>query len=187
MKYLIIVAVLLIGGAFYWMNQSNKQDAEALKQQQIAYQQKLEQEKAEELNKQYGGTVVKEETVKNIVEVKMSQQQDITPEQAVALNKMIVEWSDASTVATSTARIALSQPVSRLQEIKRNLSEQKYQGCAESTRLLYLDAMNTSINSYLAFMKGKEYELEAMSLTVDYVAQLKQAESEKQSCKPLSI
>lgn len=47
MKYLIIVAVLLIGGAFYWMNQSNKQDAEALKQQQIAYQQKLEQEKAE--------------------------------------------------------------------------------------------------------------------------------------------
>lgn len=47
MKYLIIVAVVLIGGAFYWMNQSNKQDAELLKQQQIAHQQKLEQEKAE--------------------------------------------------------------------------------------------------------------------------------------------
>ncbi len=45
-----ILAIILIGG--YFINKSNNADKERLKQAQIAHQQKLENEKAEELNKQ---------------------------------------------------------------------------------------------------------------------------------------
>ena len=42
MKYLLIGFLVLIVGAFYFMHQSNKADAERLKQAEIAHQQKLE-------------------------------------------------------------------------------------------------------------------------------------------------
>lgn len=47
MKYLLIGFLVLIVGAFYFMSESNKADAERLKQAEIAHQQKLEQQKLE--------------------------------------------------------------------------------------------------------------------------------------------
>lgn len=185
LKYLSIGALAVIVALFYFINESNKEDRERIKQTEIAYQQKLEAEKAAELDKQLGGTAIKKETIKQVVDAKLTENPEITPQQALELNKIILEWVDAATVAGSTSRIALSQPVAKMQEIKRNLSAKKYQGCAESTRLLYVDAMTTNVNAYLEFMKGKEYELDAMTLMLDYKKQLELAEREKSSCKPL--
>ena len=47
MKYGILAAIAVIALAFYVMHQSNKADAERLKQAEIAHQQKLEQQKLE--------------------------------------------------------------------------------------------------------------------------------------------
>ena len=47
MKYLLIGILAVIIGAFYFMSESNKADAERLKQAEIAHQQKLEQQKLE--------------------------------------------------------------------------------------------------------------------------------------------
>lgn len=47
MKYGILAAIAVIAIAFYVMSQSNKADAERLKQAEIAHQQKLEQQKVE--------------------------------------------------------------------------------------------------------------------------------------------
>ena len=47
MKYGILAAIAVIALAFYVMHQSNKADAERLKQAEIAHQQKLEQQKVE--------------------------------------------------------------------------------------------------------------------------------------------
>ncbi len=182
LKVLIVAAVLIVGGLFYFVNQSNKADIERLKQAEVAHQQKLEKEKAAELNEQYGGSPIKEETINKIVDAKMEKTVEVTPQQAQELNKIILEWADAATVAGATSRIALSQPVAKMQEIKRGISSKKYQGCVESTRLLYMDAMSTNINAYLEFMKGKEYEFQAASLLTDYQKQLEMAEREKKNC-----
>ena len=63
MKYLLIGILVVIIGAFYLMSESNKADAERLKQAEIAHQQKLESERAAELDKQLGGTAIKKETI----------------------------------------------------------------------------------------------------------------------------
>lgn len=181
-KVLIVAVVLIVGGLFYFINESNKADAERLKQAEVAHQQKLEQEKAAELNEQYGGSPIKEETINKVVDAKMEKTVEVTPQQAQELNKIILEWMDAATVAGATSRIALSQPVAKLQEIKRNITTMKFQGCVESTRLLYADAMATNIEAYLEFMKGKEYEFMAASLLTDYSKQLEMAENEKKNC-----
>lgn len=186
MKYGILGAIILSAVFFYFAHQSNKADSERLKQAEIAHQQKLEEEKADELNKQFGGTAIKQETIKEVVNAKLEEKPEITPQQAAEINRAVLEWTDAATVAASTSRIALSQPVSKMQEIKRNLSSKKYNGCAESTRLLYVDAMDTNVNAYLEFMKGKEYEFNAMNLMQDYQKQLKLAEREKTSCQALA-
>ena len=47
MKYGILAAIAVIAIVFYVMSQSNKADAERLKQAEIAHQQKLEQQKVE--------------------------------------------------------------------------------------------------------------------------------------------
>ncbi|EOR08316.1 hypothetical protein [Acinetobacter tandoii] len=187
MKYLVIGALVLVGVLFYFMNQSNKADAERIKQAEIAHQQKIEAAKAAELDKQLGGTAIKEETIKQVVDAKLAENPEITPLQANELNGIILEWKDAAQVASATSRIALSQPVTKMQEIKRNISAKKYQGCAESTRLLYVDAMSTNIDAYLEFMKGKEYELNAATLLTDYGKQLELAEREQSSCKYLQV
>ena len=179
MKYLLIGILAVIIGAFYFMSESNKADAERLKQAEIAHQQKLESERAAELDQQLGGTAIKEETIKKVVDAKLTKNPEVTPQQASELNKIISEWMDAATVAGATSRIALSQPVAKMQEIKRNISSKKYQGCAESTRLLYVDAMTTNIDAYLTFMRGSEHELEAATKMMDYRKQLELAESEK--------
>mgnify|MGYP000721079642 CR=1 FL=1 len=71
--------------------------------------------------------------------------------------------------------------------IERNLRlvahvAKKYQGCAESTRLLYVDAMTTNVDAYLEFMKGKEYEIQAATLMTDYEKQLEMAQREQKNC-----
>lgn len=52
MKYWIIGVIAILVGVFYFIHQSNKADAERLKQAQIAYEQKISQEKAAEVQVQ---------------------------------------------------------------------------------------------------------------------------------------
>lgn len=186
LKVLFVGVLVITIGLFYFINQSNKSSAERVKQAEIAYQQKQEKEKAAELNKQYGGTPVNEETLNKVVDAKMEKAPDVTPQQAQELNRVILEWMDAATVAGATSRIALSQPVAKMQEVKRNASAKSYKGCVESTRLLYVDAMTTNIEAYLEFMKGKEYEFQAASMMMDYSKQIEMAEREKKNCSFLN-
>ena len=186
MKYGLLAAIAVIAIAFYFMSQSNKEDAERLKRAEIVHQQKIESERAAELDKQLGGTAIKKETIQQVVDAKLTENPEVTPQQASELNKIILEWMDAARVAGATSRIALSQPVSKMQEIKREISTKKYQGCAESTRLLYADAMTTNVEAYLTFMRGSDYELEAAKQMIDYDKQLELAESEKSSCAVLN-
>ncbi|UIJ76956.1 hypothetical protein [Acinetobacter sp. SH20PTE14] len=48
MKYGLIAAVIVVMALFYFMSQSNKADAERLKQAEVAHQQRLEQNRVDE-------------------------------------------------------------------------------------------------------------------------------------------
>ncbi len=72
------------------------------------------------------------------------------------VGEVMNKWDDAAKVADSTSRIALSAPVTRLQEIKREAESlmvpQKYKACHPHL----LNYMNNLIEGYLSFMRNEE-------------------------------
>ncbi len=46
LKYILIAVILVVGGLFYFMHQSNKADAERLEQAKVAHEQKIRLEEA---------------------------------------------------------------------------------------------------------------------------------------------
>lgn len=181
MKYLIIVAVVLIGGAFHWMSQDNKQDAEVLKQQQIAHQQKLEQEQ-KALQAQQEDKNLKAENDIKIKELQSKYMMDYLDAKAIIESpKMGVEgkkfytdlsarWLDAFNVAKSTSRIALSQPVQDMQQIKRDLEARTTASVCESKlKQELIKSYDFAINGFLQFMQKNEIASTGfISLSADY-------------------
>ncbi|MDD4954483.1 MAG: hypothetical protein PHP17_00370 [Candidatus Omnitrophica bacterium] len=70
------------------------------------------------------------------------------------LKEIVNKWNDANEIASSTSRIALSEPVARLQEIKREAEsiEIADKKCQE----YLLGYMDFTIKGYLAFMTNNE-------------------------------
>jgi len=61
-------------------------------------------------------------------------------------------FGDAHKVADSTPRIALSTPISDMQEIKRAAMQIKVPACLDNSKNWYLDGMQNYIDGYIAFM-----------------------------------
>jgi hypothetical protein len=70
-----------------------------------------------------------------------------------AVRSLFDEWNDASQVASSTARIALSGPVSELQALRRQAEALDVPLCAERAQAALLKHMDGMIESYLLFMR----------------------------------
>jgi len=64
-----------------------------------------------------------------------------------------LEWDDANALANKTARVALSQPVSQLQKIRRDVAALSPPACAQNNQKLLLDYMDAVIDAYLSFMQ----------------------------------
>jgi hypothetical protein len=107
-------------------------------------------------------------------------------QQAQALLK---QFDDTNTLAGSTARIALSQPVGKLQDTRRQLDAVDAPKCAKSIKMLIITYMDAVIDSYLAFMQqASDSQVSAMLaktrlLRNDLQASVQQA---AKSDKPLS-
>lgn len=69
---------------------------------------------------------------------------------------LIQRWDDANAIANNTARIALSEPVSELQALRREAANMTSPTCAEEVHEQLLRYMNLTIDSYLAFMSESE-------------------------------
>jgi len=69
--------------------------------------------------------------------------------------RLLVRWDDARKVANSAPRVALSGPVTQLQEVKRAVERQAASGClARPTREL-LSAMGMVIDGFVVFMANQ--------------------------------
>jgi len=70
--------------------------------------------------------------------------------------EILSRWDDANKIAGSTSRISLSNPVSKLQEIKREAKSLKVaRGYSECHNYL-LEYMDATIDGYLAFMRNDD-------------------------------
>lgn len=177
--FLIVILLIVFGtGYFAWSKYKENKDKE-LAVAQAEKDKKISQAKAELLS-----AGVNSEDAQKVAEAKVNNITITNPQHIKSFNQIFAEWQDAEKVAGSTGRIALAQPVSKLQEIKRKLAASSYAGCMETTRVLYVTAMNTQIDAYLEFMKGEEGEAAAQLKFIDYYKQADQANKEYVRCKP---
>ena len=174
MKYLLIGILVVIIGAFYLMSESNKADAERLKQAEIAHQQKLEQQKLEAMQYEKDAELrrlqaEKAKALKAEQDKLNSQKQAQTFEQQqqaklkeIQLKKDMLQkymdisnnWSRADLIAGSTARVALGNQVTELRKIRENLQKEKFYDCLEPAKKDLLEAMDSAIFNYVYFMQN---------------------------------
>jgi len=81
-----------------------------------------------------------------------SQNKEQTKEYINEVERLLGEWDDANTLANNTSRGALSQPIARLQEIRRKAENLKIPEDAVKVNRLLVDYMNKIIDGYFAFM-----------------------------------
>lgn len=176
---LIVIALIVFGAGYFAWGKYQQNEAEKLVAAQAERDKKISEAKAELLN-----AGIDPDDAQKVAEVKVDNVTITNPQHIKVFNEIFSEWEDAEKVAASTGRIALAQPVAKLQEIKRRLAAESYAGCMETTRILYVAAMNSQIEAYLDFMRGKEGEAAAQIKFIDYEKQVEQAKKEYVRCKP---
>ena len=68
-------------------------------------------------------------------------------------NTILGRWTDATTRASSTARIALTSVVGDMQQIRRDYADLSHPACANRMHQLTVASMNDEIDGYLLFMQ----------------------------------
>ena len=81
-----------------------------------------------------------------------SQNKEQTKEYINEVERLLGEWDDANTLANNTSRIALSQPIAGLQEIRRKAENLEVPEDAVKVNRLLVDYMNKTIDGYFVFM-----------------------------------
>lgn len=179
---LIVIIIIIFGVSYFAWSKYKEKEAKRLAVVQLEKDTKISQAKAELIS--FG---VNSDDAQKVAEAKVNNVTITNPQHIKSFNEIFTEWQDAEKVAGSTSRIALAPSVSKLQEIKRNLASLSYAGCMETTRILYVTAMNTQIEAYLDFMRGSEGEAAAQLKFNDYYKQADQANKEYVRCKPTQV
>jgi len=81
------------------------------------------------------------------------------PNYIAELKEVLIEWNDALEIASSTSRIALNQPVSRLQEIKRKTEKIEIPDRRKECWFCLLNYMDLRIKVFLNFMRDVDSDL----------------------------
>ena len=179
---LIVIIIIILGVSYFAWSKYKEKEAKRLAVVQLEKDTKISQAKAELIS-----VGVNSDDAQKVAEAKVNNVTITNPQHIKSFNEIFTEWQDAEKVASSTSRIALAPSVSKLQEIKRNLASLSYAGCMETTRILYVTAMNTQIEAYLDFMRGSEGEAAAQLKFNDYYKQADQANKEYVRCKPTLV
>lgn len=138
---LLIAIALILGAAVWWKESHNahiKERAEEARKQQEAQEEK---QKQIEKQKQEFQAQIEKERKRNEFEKSISE-----------LNKIYSQWNDATTLANNTARIALSGPVGKLQEIKREAESLMVPECLVEPKKKMIEGMNKIIEGFMQFM-----------------------------------
>ena len=97
------------------------------------------------------------------------------------LDELAAEWDDATALANSTARVSLSGPVARMQEIRRELDSTLAPSCIARAKSELVRYMSESIEGFLLFMsQAPDYDVtlkfrsasSAMDSAKSYISQM---------------
>jgi hypothetical protein len=72
---------------------------------------------------------------------------------AADLSRQYQRWKDGSALADSTARIALSGPVSNLQTIRREVNDMIVPACMDGAKAALIEGMDAQIRGFMLFMQ----------------------------------
>lgn len=84
---------------------------------------------------------------------KEEQERQLLEKATKDLERLHSRWKDASTLASSTARIAMATPVASLQAIRRETVEMVVPACLDSSKEALLLGMDKEIEGYVVFMQ----------------------------------
>lgn len=143
----LAVLVLAIGAAIY-KNESRKTAAlEAVQRAAAAAKQAELQQQQARADAERAALVKAQDEAKT---------KDALAQAFKAVDDLYVRWQDASTVAGTTSRIALSTPVANMQSIKRDAENLAVPPCLAAGKSEMVKGMQLTIEGYLEFMANTE-------------------------------
>lgn len=201
LKYISVGVLAVIIALFYFMHQSNEASAERLKQAEIANQQRLEQNKIDEIraekNLELGRIQTEKTKALEVEQAKNAQLQQIEASQKQQVEQKELEttefkkyqeisdkWMAQDSIASSTARIALSTPVTELRKIRDELKSTPITGCLSQARDELLLAMDANIYTFVYFMQNDIRSTKKTNeLKISYLNHLSEALKTYTPCK----
>ncbi len=166
------------------------EDHERLKQAEITHQQKLEQEKLVAAQREKSRNIEIRLKQEKLAQDKLKAQQDqakkIESEQQEysAFTSLLSKWINQDNIAGSTARIAVSTPVTELRRIQDELKSLNISGCLGGAKAKLLDAMGDEISMYLYFMQNSiNSDVKISELKISYYNKLAEAIESSTACK----
>lgn len=102
------------------------------------------------------------------------------------LGDQLQEFSDAYTIASSTARIGLAGPVSDMQAVQRATEEIEVPACLEAAQVELVQSMDEAVLGFLAFMSQESDTAVArhMSASSDHIDAFNIQLLTVQGCRP---
>lgn len=139
-KTLLIIAVLLVLGIGFTVYKNESRKAAAIQQAQREADLKAQQTRADQ----------EREALKKAAEE--AKAKDILATALKSADDLMARWDDASTVASSTARMSLSGTVANLQAIKRDATALTVPPCLTEGKAELIKGMELMLEGYLEFM-----------------------------------
>lgn len=98
------------------------------------------------------------------------------------LTSILRKWDDAAKLADITSRNALATPVASLQAIRREAQDLIVPPCADETKRLAVQAMDSSINGFMLFMQSADAKYEAGKLINESATLLQKSNDASDAC-----
>lgn len=132
---LVAMVVLVFGAWRYNVHRSEQRLAEA---------KRVEQTRIDQERKATEERLAKERA-----------QRDALTSTLKAVDNLVAKWEDATKLASTTARMSLSGPVSSLQSIKREAEQLTVPPCLDQGKVELVKSMSSTEKGYLVFMRNE--------------------------------
>ncbi len=143
---LVVLTAAILGA---WQYSQHKAEQKRLAKEAAQRTQELAQRQAEEQRRE----AERKQLEKRLAEER--QQRDALTTSNNAIDSLMARWVDATKVAGTTGRIALSGPVTTLQTLRRETEQLTVAPCMDQAKSLLVQSMGSTIEGYLVFMRNE--------------------------------
>ncbi|WP_157407557.1 hypothetical protein [Acinetobacter sp. ANC 3929] len=139
---IIALVVLLVGYGWWSYEQKQIEEENVLKAKISAYTIEL------------GKLDIPNNDAQFIATLRYAEIKDLKKSDFSTLKTQVRAFEDQQKLTNNVMRLALAQPISELQKIKREVDQEKYSACLEAGRMLYSLSMGAFIEGMLTFLSN---------------------------------